>query len=136
MIRIAELATNLNIFEYSIKLYCKALDFSENMYSKDGINNFTIINALAAVREDKRENGETASLYSRSLARSLKKIFGTGHINSLMTFQGLENISIKLSNIATERLVLEKAYIGYENLVEPDPRMALSTLNNLAVMEL
>lgn len=86
---------------------------------------------MAVLFEEKGRTREAASLYRRLLAGRLA-VHGPDHADVLMTMQELGSINNKLGNTAAARLLLEKAYIGYENLAKPDSRMALLTLNNLA----
>ena len=129
--QIALLSSRMKIFADSIHYYNMALDLSEKLYGKDSINNFTIINKLAIEYEYQGRLKDAEALYRRSLAGRLKK-HGPNHLDSVMTTQELGTILGKLGNPEAARHLLETAYIGFQNLAEPDNETAFATLNNLA----
>jgi tetratricopeptide (TPR) repeat protein len=131
LLQIALVSSTLKMSADAIHYYTKALDLSEKVFGKDGINNFTIINKLAIEYETQGHLRNAECLYRRSLAGRLKEP-GPDHLDSVMTTQELGTIMSKLGNRESARRLLETAYIGFENLTEPDEETALITLNNLA----
>ncbi|KAM5439386.1 hypothetical protein MferCBS31731_004482 [Microsporum ferrugineum] len=78
---------------------------------------------------------EAHSLYLRSLFGRLNTL-DEEHEDTLITFQGLGAVKAILKDASQARPLLERAYIGFENLKTPpkDKTITLLTLNSLATV--
>ncbi|KAK0742668.1 hypothetical protein B0T18DRAFT_168367, partial [Schizothecium vesticola] len=129
--KIGLLAAKIDRFNQAVEFYCTAITLSRKLYGRQHINIFTLINELAVLHENKGLDLDAASLYRRSLTGRLAH-HGLAHADVFMTMQELGTVNIRMKNYPAARMLLEKAYIGYENLSPPDERMTLLTPSNLA----
>lgn len=129
--QLADLSSKLGRFDEAVRYYCDALELCEKLFGIAYIANFSIINALAVLFDEKGDYQQAAPLYRRSLAGRLS-ILGPDHPDTLMSTQELGMANRQLGHLLAARRLIETACLGYENLTPPEERMSLMTRNNLA----
>ncbi|KAL4755596.1 uncharacterized protein BDW70DRAFT_165340 [Aspergillus foveolatus] len=111
-------------------MYMQALRCSQKLYGLQSENNFTMMTNLAIYYENIGRLDDAAALYRRSLR---------GRINSgkkedaLMNTQELATVYRNMGKNTEALRLIEEAYAGYTQVMGPDHRMTLLTLNNLFV---
>ncbi|GFG10715.1 nephrocystin-3 [Aspergillus udagawae] len=128
---IAACYTRLHDFDNTVDYNIRALRLAERLLGKDDLNIFLRINDLAVAYEEHGKLQDAHNLYARSLSGKMKRL-GEGDASTLMTMQELGSIKRRLNHLLESRILLERAYLGYENLQEPNEEMAYGTLCNIA----
>lgn len=123
----------LNDFDKSVDYNIRAVCVAEKLFGKDGINIFLGLNDLAVTYEKRGMLQEAHGLYLRSLSGKIRTL-GENDESTLMTMQELGNIKRRLNNLQESRILLERAYIGYENLKSPNEEMAYSIITNISAV--
>ncbi|GIC88694.1 uncharacterized protein Aud_005092 [Aspergillus udagawae] len=130
---IAACYTMLHDFDNTVDYNIRALHLAERLLGKDNLNIFLRINDLAVAYEEHGMLQDAHNLYARSLSGKMKRL-GEGDASTLMTMQELGSIKRRLNHLLESRILLERAYLGYENLQEPNEEMAYGTLCNIAAV--
>lgn len=133
LLKLATFYKDADIFDKAVDVYMQALSCSQRYYSKDSVNNFTILNSLAVLYGGRRRFEDAAALYRRSLA-GLLKLEGPEHPDTLTTTQDLANMDQKLGHYRAAIALFEKAHAGFEKSSGSNDRMTLLTLSNLAAV--
>lgn len=110
-------------------MYMQALRCSQRLYGLRSVNNFTMMTNLAVYYEDIGRLDDAAALYRRS-ARG--RINAGEKEDALMNIQELSAVYRKMGKDQDVLRFIQEAYTGYTQVVGPDHRMTLLTLNNLA----
>ncbi|THC92908.1 hypothetical protein EYZ11_007604 [Aspergillus tanneri] len=125
--------TRLHDFDNTVDYNIRALCLAERLLGKDNPNLFLRINDLAVAYEEHGLLHEAHHLYLRSLSGKMRNL-GESNASTLMTMQELGNIKRLLNNLQEAQLLLERAYLGYENLQDPNEEMACGTLFNITAV--
>lgn len=132
LVKVSELASRLKLFEVGVEYSIRALELSVKMFGRDSIDCFYRINDLGVLFDEHGLLNDAGHLYRRSLFGRLR-VNGPDHADTLMTMQELASVNQKLGNVDAARTLLEKSYIGQENLQEsPNEATTMMRLNNTA----
>lgn len=110
-------------------MYMQALRCSQRLYGLKSVNNFSMMTNLAIYYEDIGRLDNAVALYRRSVRG---RINAGEKEDALMNIQELSSVYRKMGKDQDALRCIEEAYTGYTQVVGPDHRMTLLTLNNLA----
>lgn len=110
-------------------MYMQGLRCSQRLYGLKSVNNFTMMTNIAIYYEDIGRLDDATALYRRSVRG---RINAGEKENALMNIQELSTVYRKMGKDQDALQFVEQAYTGYTQVVGPDHRMTLLTLNNLA----